>query len=48
MPDGFAPGSLLRVNPSRKPEWEANELGYGEFSELLRTARKLITGARGD
>ena len=45
-PDGFAPGSLLRVNPGRKPEWPATELGYGEFSELVRTARKLITGAR--
>ena len=46
-PDGFAPGSLLRISPGRKPEWTASELGYGEFSELLRTARKLITGARG-
>ncbi|HMJ62745.1 MAG TPA: hypothetical protein VK493_13325, partial [Bryobacteraceae bacterium] len=46
-PDGFAPGSLLRINPGRKPEWTANELGYGEFSELLRTARKLIAGSRG-
>ena len=46
-PEGFAPGSLLRINPGRKPEWAANELGYGEFNELLRTARKLITNARG-
>jgi len=46
MPDGLAPGSLLRVSPDRKPEWQPNELGYGEFSELLRTARKLIAGAR--
>jgi hypothetical protein len=46
-PDGFAPGSLLRINPSRKPQWAASELGYGEFSELLRAARKLITSARG-
>ena len=46
IPAGFPPGSLLRVNPSRKPEWKANELSYGEFSELLRTARRLITGAR--
>ncbi len=46
-PDGFAPGSLLRVSPQRKPEWKTNELGYGEFSELLRTARKLLTAARG-
>ncbi len=47
QPNAFAPGSLLRVNTDRKPEWSAGELGYGEFSELLRTARKLITGARG-
>ena len=46
-PDGFAPGSPLRINPGRKPEWTADELGYGEFNELLRTARKLITNARG-
>jgi hypothetical protein len=46
-PGGFAPGSLLRVNPGRKPGWKASELGYGEFNELLRTARKLIAGTRG-
>ena len=44
--DGLAPNSLLRVSPARKAEWKMNELGYGEFSELLRAARKLITGAR--
>jgi hypothetical protein len=47
QPNGFAPGSLLRLASGRKPEWAADELGYGEFSELLRTSRKLITGARG-
>ena len=46
-PDGFPPGSLLRISPARKPEWEINELGYGEFNELVRTTRKLLTGARG-
>ncbi len=46
-PDGFPPGSLLRVNPSRKPGWRADEVSYGEFSELLRSARKLLTGVRG-
>jgi hypothetical protein len=46
-PNGFPPGSLLRINPSRKPEWKASELSYGEFSELLRTVRRLVTGARG-
>jgi hypothetical protein len=44
--DGFPPGSLLRVNHGRRPEWPAADLGYGEFVELARTARKLIAGAR--
>lgn len=47
MHGGFAPGSLLRVDPNRKPGWKATELSYGEFGELVRTARKLITGVRG-
>ena len=46
MHGGFPAGSLLRVNPNRKPEWKASELSYGEFGELLRTARKLITNTR--
>lgn len=44
--DGFQPGSLLRINPGRRPGWLATDLSYGEFNELVRTARKLITGAR--
>ena len=44
--DGFPPGSLLRINPARKPRWPATDLSYGEFNELVKTARKLITGAR--
>ena len=47
MPDGFAPGSVLRVSRDRKADFKNNELGFGEFSELLRTARKLLTGVRG-
>jgi hypothetical protein len=46
MPGGFAAGPLLRVSPARQPEWPPNDLGYGEFSELLRTVRQLIAGAR--
>jgi hypothetical protein len=46
-PDGFPPDSLLRVNPNRKPEWKLDELGYGDFSEMLRAARKLFTTVRG-
>ncbi|HSB08703.1 MAG TPA: hypothetical protein VLM38_04290, partial [Blastocatellia bacterium] len=44
--DGFPPGSLLRINPGRRTGWLATDLSYGEFNELVRTARKLITGAR--
>ncbi|HEU4795330.1 MAG TPA: hypothetical protein VFT02_06855, partial [Pyrinomonadaceae bacterium] len=46
MENGFAPGSLLRINPARQPEWKIEELSYGEFSELLRTARKVLNGSR--
>ncbi|HEU4387736.1 MAG TPA: hypothetical protein VFV34_08065 [Blastocatellia bacterium] len=30
----------------RKQGWPATDLGYGEFNELVRAARKLITSAR--
>ena len=43
---GFAAGSQLRISPDRKPEWKSNELGYGEFRELVRTARKLFSTLR--
>jgi hypothetical protein len=45
-PEGFAAGSLLRINPQRMQEWSPSELGYGEFSEVLRTVRKLLTSVR--
>lgn len=44
--DGFAPGSLLRVNHGRRPGWAATDLSYGEFNELVKAARKLVGGAR--
>lgn len=44
--NGFPPASLLRVSPSRKPEWPAKDLSYGQFSELLRATRKLLHGVR--
>jgi hypothetical protein len=44
--DGFPPGSLLRINPGRRAGWLPTDLSYGEFNELIRKARKLITGAR--
>ena len=42
--NGFGPDDALRINPRRA---EDKALSYGEFVELLRAARKLITGARG-
>lgn len=44
--NGFPAGSLLRVSPKRKADWAPHELSYGQFSEVLRTARKLFTGVR--
>jgi hypothetical protein len=45
-PDGFPAGAVLRINPGRQAGWNPNDLSYGEFAEVLRTARRLITGAR--
>jgi hypothetical protein len=45
-PNSFPPNSLLRVSPERKPEWPLTDLSYGQFSELLRAIRKLLTGVR--
>ena len=45
-PDGFAVDATLRINSSREPTWAASDFSYGEFTELLRTARKLVTNAR--
>jgi len=46
VPDGFAQGSLLRINPQRKPEWPSSDLSYGQFTELLGAVRKLVNGVR--
>jgi hypothetical protein len=45
-PGGFPAGVVLRINPSRQPSWGPGDLSYSEFTEALRTARRLITGAR--
>jgi hypothetical protein len=45
-PGGFPAGAALRINPSRQPSWGPGDLSYREFTEVLRTARRLITGAR--
>lgn len=44
---GLAPGAVLRIDPRRRAGWAASDLSYGEFLELARTARRLITAARG-
>jgi hypothetical protein len=44
---GFAPDAVLRINPARGDDWTAADVSYGEFDELLQSARKLITGVRG-
>ncbi len=45
--DGFGRDDVLRIDPRRSEGFANSELSYGEFKELLRTARKLITDARG-
>jgi hypothetical protein len=44
---GFAADAILRINPGRAADWTTSDLGYGEFSELVRAARKVVTSARG-
>jgi hypothetical protein len=36
----------LRINPGRDSNWSITDFSYGEFSELLRAVRRLITGVR--
>ena len=46
-PDAFTPDAVVRINPRRSDGWTPEDLSYGEFAELLQSARKLITGVRG-
>ena len=45
-PNGFAPGSRLRVNPDRQPAFALAELSYKEFDEVLGAVRRLVSGTR--
>ncbi|HJU55876.1 MAG TPA: hypothetical protein VJ715_14930, partial [Pyrinomonadaceae bacterium] len=45
-PDGFAADADLRLDTRRGVGWAADEVSYAEFAELVRTARRLIVGAR--
>jgi hypothetical protein len=44
--NGFDSDAVIRINPGRGAGWSTADLSYGEFAELLRTARKLITASR--
>jgi hypothetical protein len=46
QPQGFAATAVLRINPLRQANWNAQDISYAEFLELARTARRLLTGAR--
>ncbi len=45
-PDGFAPGSLLRVSSNRKSNLPLQDLSFGQFNELLRATRQLVNNVR--
>ena len=36
----------LRLNPSRDPAWPLTDVSWSEFTEVVRTARSLLTGGR--
>jgi hypothetical protein len=36
----------LRLNPSRDSSWPMSDVSWSEFTEVVRTARKLLTGGR--
>jgi hypothetical protein len=40
-------GAILRINPVRQSSFAATDVSYAEFTEVLRTARRLITAVRG-
>jgi hypothetical protein len=46
QPQGFAANAVLRINPLRQANWNPQDISYAEFLELVRTTRRLITGAR--
>lgn len=38
--------AALRVSPARNATWPPETFGYGEFTELLRSVRDVVAGAR--
>lgn len=40
-------GAILRINPTRQSTFAVTDVSYAEFTEVLRTARRLITAVRG-
>ncbi len=45
--DRFAPDDTLRLGSGRGSRWASDVVAYGEFAEMVRTARRLITAVRG-
>lgn len=44
---GFAPGSRLRIRTERNfDDWDASDLSLGEFVDIIRAVRKLMSGLR--
>ena len=39
-------GQTLRLNPMRDPSWPMTDVSWSEFTEVVRTARSLLTGGR--
>lgn len=45
-PNGFPEDAKLRISHDRSREWKSDESSFGDFTELLRTVRKLFAGIR--
>ena len=42
-----AANTIARINPRRQAGWAADDVSLGEFVEMVRAVRTLVTGARG-
>lgn len=45
-PDGFPAGSPLSIRQERNPDWNSADLSLGEFVDVIRSVRKLMSGLR--
>lgn len=39
--------TIVRINQRRQAGWAADDVSFGEFAEMVRAVRALVTGARG-